>query len=254
MEIKRFSKVISVVLMILLVYTPFVFSMDTPVAILGDAVGSGSAEMKTAFDRWVSIANKSYPIVDGSNLRSGEGRMSVVIRDGVKMEVGKNSDIIVNGSRGNYTIHLLSGGIGFFVPQGIAFSVATPTSIIKVQAKASNVQRVTFISGDTTEGLVIYDGKRTKVISVDGTLMVEDITGKGMQMLTSGNSIYVDEMGNASRVTPVQLPEAEEGGSNLTKLLTIIGIGVGLGVGAVLLFSGNGNGDGGEGHASPSIP
>jgi hypothetical protein len=59
-----------------------------------------------------------------------------------------------------------------------------------------------------------------------------------------------------SRVTPVQLAEGE-GGSDLTKLLTIIGIGVGLGVGGLLLFggsSGGGDGDGDEEPASPSIP
>jgi hypothetical protein len=257
-EFKRFSKVISMVLIILLIYTPFVFSMDTSVAILGDVVGNGSAEMKTAFDRWISVAGKSYPIVDGSNLRSGEGRMSMVLRDGVRLEVGKNSNTIVNGSRGNYTIHLLSGSVGFIVPEGISFSVATPTSNVKVQSKTSNVRRITLVSEDNTRGLVIYDGKGTKVISVGGILMVEDTTGKGMQMLTSGNSLYVDEMGigNASRVTPVQIAEGE-GGSDLTKLLTIIGIGVGLGVGGLLLFggsSGGGDGDGDEEPASPSIP
>ena len=249
------SKILSAVLIILLIYTPFAFSMDTPVTILGDVVGSGSAEMKTSFDKWISVAGKPYPISDGSNLRSGEGRISVTIRDGVKMEVGKNSNIIINGSRRNYANHLLSGGMGFMVPQGISFSVATPTSIVKVQTRTSHVQKISFISEENTRGLVIFDGKGTRVLSVGGILMVEDATGKGMQMLTSGNSLYVDEMGigSASRVTPVQLAE-EEDENDSRKLLAIIGItgAVIAAAGAGFLVSGGKGGD--EKPVSPKAP
>ncbi len=219
------SKILPAVLTILLIYTPFAFSLNTPVTILGDAVGSGSAEMKTSFDKWISVAGKPYPISNGSNLRSGEGRISVTIRDGVNMEVGRNSNIIINGSRRNYTIHLLSGGMGFMVPQGVSFSVVTPTSIVKVKTRTSHVRKITFTSEDNTRGLVMFDGKGTRVLSVGGILMVKDTAGKGMQMLTSGNSLYVDEkgIGSASRVTPAQLAE-EEDDDDSRKLLVLIGI------------------------------
>lgn len=247
------SKILPAVLIVLLIYTPFAFSMDTPVTILGDAVGSGSAEMKTSFDKWISVAGKPYPISDGSNLRSGEGRITVTMKDGVKMEVRKNSNIIINGSRGNYAIRLLSGSIGFMVPQGISFSVATPTSTVKVQTGTGPVQKTSFISKDNTRGVVIFDGKGTSVLSIVGTLMVEDATGKGMLMLPSGNSLYVDEMGisSASRVIPVQLAEEE---NDSRKLLAIIGI-AGAGIAAAgFLVSGGGGGGGDEEPVSPKAP
>jgi hypothetical protein len=74
-----------------------------------------------------------------------------------------------------------------------------------------------------------------------------------MQMLTSGNSLYVDEMGigSASRVTPVQLAE-EEDENDSRKLLAIIGITGAVIAAAGFLVSGGKGGD--EKPVSPKAP
>jgi hypothetical protein len=252
MGTKKVKCMISVAVIFFL-YSSQVFSMNSSLAALGEVMGSGNAEMKTAFDRWLTITSKAYPIVDGANLKSGKGRMSVVMSDGVTVEIGADSYAIINGSIGNYVINLSSGGVAFSIPKSISFSVITPTSIVRVQSTESRIHKVNMSAKDATKGAVIYDGKGTKVISVDGTLMVEDTTGKGMQVLTAGNSIYVDEIGNASRVTAIDLAETEEAGSDDTKLLKIIGItGAVLGVG--IIAAALGGGGGGDGSASPSTP
>jgi hypothetical protein len=252
---KRKVKCMISVAVIFFLYCSQVFSMNSSLAAIGEVMGSGNAEMKTAFDRWLTITGKSYPIVDGANLKSGKGRMSVVMRDGVTVEIGADSFVIINGSTGNYTINLSSGGVAFSIPESISFSVITPTSIVRVQSADKGTQKVNVSTDYYARGAVIYDGKGTKVISVDGTLMVEDTTGKAMQILTAGNSIYVDETGNALRITPAQLSETEKAGSDDTKLLKIIGItGAVLGVGIIAAALSGGGGDGGDGSASPSRP
>lgn len=254
MSIKKVKCIISVAVIFFL-YSSQVLSMNTSLAALGEVMGSGNAEMKTAFDRWLTITGKSYPIVDGANLKSGKGRISVVMKDGVTVEMGSDSYAIINGSIGNYIINLSSGGIAFTVPKGISFSVTTPTSIVRVQSTDKGIQKVNMSNDLNANGAVIYDGKGTKVISVDGTIMVEDTTGKGTLILTAGNSIYVDEIGNASRVTPVDLAETETGESGKTNWLKIIGItGAVLGVGIIAAALSGGGGGGGDGSASPSSP
>jgi hypothetical protein len=254
MGTKKVKCMISVAVIFFL-YSSQVFSMNSSLAALGEVMGSGNAEMKTAFNRWLTITGKSCPIVDGANLKSGKGKMSVVMRDGVTIEVGADSYAIINGSIGNYVIKLSSGGVAFSIPKSISFSVITPTSIVRVQSADKGIQKVNTSTDYYAKGAVIYDGKGTKVISVGGTFMVEDTTGKGMQILTSGNSIYVDEIGNASRVTPVQLSETEEAGSDDTKLLKIIGItALVLGGGIAVAAAMSGGDGGGDGSASPSRP
>ena len=254
MSIKKVRCIISVAV-IFFFYSSQVFSMNSSLAALGEVMGSGNAEMKTAFDRWLTVTGKSYPIVDGANLKSGEGRMSVAMRDGVTVEIGANSHAIINGSTGNYTINLLSGGVAFNIPKSISFSVTTPTSIVRVQSADKGFQKVNKSTDYHARGAVIYDGKGTKVISVGGTLMVEDTNGKGMQILTSGNSVHIDETGSTSRVTPVEPAETEKSGSAETSWLKIIGItGAILGVGVMAAALSGGGGDGGDGSASPSEP
>jgi hypothetical protein len=182
------------------------FSMEPSVTILGDVVGKGSTEMKTAFDKWISVSDKAYPLIDGAHLRSGDGMMSSIFRDGARMEVGKNAEITVSGSRGNYTIDLGKGKIAFSLPQGIFFSVTTPTATIQTQVQPNMIQRVS-TSQDYVRGSVGYDGKGTTVTAVSGTLMVKDAKGTAAHTVTAGNSIYIAGAESGRRATPAQLAE-----------------------------------------------
>ena len=62
MGTKKVKCMISIAVIFFL-YSSQVFSMNSSLAALGEVMGSGNAEMKTAFDRWVTITGKSYPIV-----------------------------------------------------------------------------------------------------------------------------------------------------------------------------------------------
>ncbi|MFA5354658.1 MAG: hypothetical protein WC291_10545 [Thermodesulfovibrionales bacterium] len=231
------------------------FALDRPAAVLGDVVGNGKAELKGGVGNWMSVEGRSFPVVDGASLRSGEGSASMVMRDRVKMQLGRDSEATVHGSVGAYSIMLAKGSLGFSVPRGISFTVTTPTSVVQVPTSAGPIQKVSHAAPDSVRGMVIFDGKGTKVVSVSGDLMVKDLSGTGHQLLAAGDSLYLDSRG-ASAVVPVQLNgggENGDNGSNDTNALLTGGIMAGLTIGGFLAVDSGFNGGGGQ-PASPSVP
>lgn len=201
MNARRLRCGVAFVLGVVFFCSQLVFAVEPSVSILGDVFGSGKAEMKTAFDRWVPVSGKTFPVIDGANLRSGKGMMSLIFRDSVRMEVGKNSEVVVSGSRGNYTIELNKGQVAFSVPQGISFSVKTPTSTIQTKAPGM-IQKVSMVSQNDTKGVVTYDGKGTRITSLNGTLSVRSGLGLQVQTVSAGNALYIEgkDSGNVRNV------------------------------------------------------
>ncbi len=198
--------IFAIVLGLSLLCSQLVFAVQPSISILGDVVGSGKTEMKTAFDRWIPISGKTFPVIDGANLRSGDGIMSLIFRDSARMDVGKNSDVIVTGARGNYAIDVKIGQIAFAVPKGISFSVKTPTSTIQTQASTDLIRKVSFSSQDDVKGVVTYDGKGTRITAINGTLVVKSGLGVKLQTLSAGDAIYIarKDTGNIIKVQPVE--------------------------------------------------
>lgn len=206
MSAVKAKSILAIVLGISLFCSQLVFAMEPSISILGDVVGSGRAEMKTAFDKWISVSGKTYPVIDGANLRSGDGMMSLILRDAVRIEVGKKSEITVSGSRGNYSVNVTGGQIAFSVPKGISFSVKTPTSIVQTKASTDLIQKVSLTSQDDVKGIVTYDGKGTRVTAINGTLVVKSGLGVQLQTVTAGNAIYIEGK-DIGIIRNVQLPD-----------------------------------------------
>ncbi len=205
---KNVSGFVSVIsLIFFLSDSQLAFSMEPSVTILGDVVGKGATEMKTAFNKWISISDKAYPVMDGSHLRSGDGMMSSIFRDGARMEVGKNSEIIVTGTRGNYAVDLSKGKIAFSLPLGISFSVTTATATIQTQVRPNMIRTVSTTSQDYVRGSVGYDGRGTSITAVSGTLLVKDARGVAAYTVAAGNSIYIAGTESGHRAAPAQLAQ-----------------------------------------------
>ncbi len=208
--------VISLTLAALFLTARFAYPVE-PAAILGDVVGKGKTEMKTAFDKWISISDKAYPLMDGSYLRSGDGMMSSIFRDGARMEIGKNSEIIVTGARGTYAVELSKGKIAFSIPRGISFSVTTPTATVQTQVQPNIIQKVSTTSQDYIRGTVGYDEKGTTITALSGTLVVSDSRGAATRTLSAGNSLYISGSESGFRPVPVQLAEVQTNGNTNPK-------------------------------------
>jgi hypothetical protein len=208
---QRHKGIISIVTISLLLFSQVALSMETSLNIIGDVVGKGVTEMKASTNRWISVSGKSFPILDGSNLRSKDGTMSVAFKDGVRLETGKNSDFIVNGSKGNYAITLAMGSIAFTVPQGVSFSVTTPNGTIMPQTSPHTIQKVSDTPQENVRGVVLYDSKGTKVMTVSGILMVKNVKGAGVQTVTAGNSLFIANEETERRIVPAQLAQPAPG-------------------------------------------
>lgn len=180
---------------VLLLFAQFAFSAEPAITILGDVIGNGVTSMQTAFTQGISVSGKPYPVIDGAHLKVGDGSMSIVFRDGAKLEAGKYTDFKVAGSKGSYSITMESGTVGFSVPQGVAFSVTTPTSTIQAHSAAPMIQKVSLSShAQVVRGVVSYTDKGTKVIAVSGTLMVRSGVGVAAQTVSEGNAIFIEKM------------------------------------------------------------
>ncbi|MCL5023282.1 MAG: FecR family protein [Nitrospirae bacterium] len=210
---RRYRGIIAVFAGIVLLFGQLAFAMEPSVAILGDIVGKGSTEMRTAFGKWISVSGRAYPLIDGANLRSAEGSMSSIFRDGARIEIGRNSEIIVAGAKGNYTVDLKKGKIAFSIPEGVRFSVITPTSSVQTGLESNMIRTVNTASRDFTRGTVGYDGKGTTVTVLSGTLMVRDAKGAGIRKVAAGNSLYVAGADTGYRPEPAQLLPTENKGN-----------------------------------------
>ena len=201
----RFMFFISVAAGVLLLFAQFAFSSESTITILGDVIGNGNTSMQTAFTQGISVSGKPYPVIDGAHLKVGDGSMSLVFRDGAKLEAGKYTDFKVAGSKGNYSIIMESGTVGFSVPQGIAFSVTTPTSTIQAHSAAPMIQKVSLSShGQVVKGVVSHTDKGTKVMAVSGTLMVRSGIGVAAQTVSEGNAIYIEKT-DSGRIRTAQM-------------------------------------------------
>jgi hypothetical protein len=209
---RAITSIITAITAAFLLFSQLAFAMDPSVAVLGDVVGKGATEMKTAFNKWISVSDKAYPLINGAHLRSGDGVMSSLFRDGARMEIGKNSEIIVTGARGNYAVDLGKGKIAFSLPQGVSFSVMTPTAAVQTQVLPNMIQNVS-TAQDYVRGTVGYDGRGTTIAALSGTLMVKDSKGAAAHTVTAGNSIYIAGTESGYRSSPAQLAQVEGKGS-----------------------------------------
>lgn len=203
----RSKGLIALIVVLAFILTSQVALAGPTIHVLGDAVGSGKAEMKTAFDKWLSVTGKAYPVVDGTTFRTLEGAVSVMLRDGVRMEMGKQTTLIVNGAQGNYTVAVNSGTLGFTVPVGTAFSVITPTATVLVQQGEGAVGKAGLTPGETVRGVVVCDAKGTKVMSLNGTFLVRNGNGVGTQLLASGSAVYVNCTDSGLSIKQAQLAD-----------------------------------------------
>ncbi len=212
MSVRKMSLFITMLLSVFLLCGRLAFAAQPSINILGDVVGSGTAEMKTAFNQWISVSGKTYPVIDGATFRSKDGNMSLIFRDSVRMEVGKNSEIVVSGSRGSYAVSMNSGQIIFSVPRGVSFSVKTPTSTVQTREASALIRKVSLSSQDDIKGVISYDGKGTKITAISGTLTVRSGMGVQLQSVAAGNAIYIEGKDSAN-IRTVQLAGGATGGA-----------------------------------------
>lgn len=219
-------RVIALMAIVSLLSSQLVFSMEPSLKVLGTVTGRGEAKVGTSFNNWLDINGRSYPCFNGMHLKTGDGSAAINLKNGVRLETGKESEIIFSQESMDYSVNLIEGGLSFSVPEGVSLSVITPTASIST----TPINATKKVSSDslTIKGIVIFDGKGTKVISLSGAITVRDINGASSHVVNPGNAVYLAN--EKTSVRSVVLPSEAIGGSSLSAALpAIIGSAVVLG-------------------------
>lgn len=174
----------------LLMYSPLVQATEGGSKVLGTVVGMGDSRMKAALDRWVPVDEKSRPVVDGTALKTEKGSMSILMKDGVAIDMSKGTELLVGGTISNYAMQLQLGSITFKVYEGIGLSVTTPSTTVVVQRVSAAADNARRSFKDEISGIITHDGKETQVICLRGKFGVVPANAE-TRVLTEGNTVAV---------------------------------------------------------------
>jgi hypothetical protein len=172
-------------------YSPLLLAATGTSPVLGSVVATGNASMKAGIDRWMSVDQKTHPVVDGTALKTEEGTTSITMKDGATIEMGKKTDLVVNGALGNYSMRLQQGTMAFKVYEGIGLFVTTPNTSVVIQRVAGTVEKAHHTFKDEISGIVTHDGKDTQVICLRGKFSVTQANAETWT-LTEGNSVMAE--------------------------------------------------------------
>jgi ferric-dicitrate binding protein FerR (iron transport regulator) len=175
----------------LLAYSPVALAAEGAPRLLGTVVASGNASMKAGLDRWVPVDEKTHPVVDGTCLKTEDGAMSVTMKDGASVEIGKRTDLVIGGALSDYSMKLQLGTIAFKIYQGTGLSVTTPSTSVVVQRVSGSVENTRHTFKDEINGIITYDGKETQVICLRGKFTVMQAAAE-TTTLTEGNTVTVE--------------------------------------------------------------
>jgi ferric-dicitrate binding protein FerR (iron transport regulator) len=176
----------------LFLYCPLVLAAADSPRVLGTVVASGNASMKAGLDRWMPVDQKTYPVMDGTALKTEEGTTSITMKDGATIEMGKRTDLLVNGALSNYFMRLQHGMIAFKVYEGIGLSVTTPSTSVVVQRVSGTVEKMRHTIKDEISGIITHDGKDTQVYCLRGKFSVMQAAAETM-VLSEGNRVAVED-------------------------------------------------------------
>ena len=158
----------------------------------GQAQGAGSAEMRTN-SGWIGISGKAYPLISGSELVTGKGEISIMLKNGARMEAGKDTELVVSYVKGNYLVLVQRGTIKYDVPQSARLSIATANSKVTVYALSKGFVGV---------------GKDTYVKSIAGNATVNGVNAHGAVAVKAGETIRVAQANGIASFTQVAYDEA----------------------------------------------
>jgi hypothetical protein len=219
--------------------------------VLGDVVPSGNGGVIET-DGKTTALKKSEPLFSKSTYSTPDGgKLSFLLSDGTRLELGGNSRMFISGSAGECAVTLMKGELAFHVPKDSSLMVQTTEAKMEIPGFRIKEERI---------GLISRIEKKTRVSSEQGDIVLTSSdSDTELIKITSGESVILETQTQGDReVLAIQKGELEkpgEGLSSQTKLLLYIGGAVVAG-GAIAAMAGGGGGGGGGSSppASPSSP
>jgi hypothetical protein len=175
---------------------------------IGTVLGIGQAELESMPGKMTTLDTNTYPLFPDSRLRTRDGRISVTLRDGCRIEAYKNSELSIRGGKETYWIDLERGSIAFSFPFTSSVTIITPSATIETGPSAL-IKRVDYTKEGNLKGVILIDEKsNTQVISISGEIVVRDSRGN-LQILASGKGLYISA--DPYKIIPAQAIEDTKG-------------------------------------------
>lgn len=183
----------------ILLLAAFSFSITAPVsaqsiAVLGEVKANGKVFLESTGGQWLS-APATYPLLQNTGIRTDDGSAALYFRDGSRIDLAKNSLALIDGSSGQYTVHMSKGMLAFNIAPGASLFVQTASASVSVNGKNSVVQKVSLEKSGRVLGVISATEKGTEVRSISGRVAIE-VTPAETKLLSSGESIFVDANSN----------------------------------------------------------
>jgi ferric-dicitrate binding protein FerR (iron transport regulator) len=175
--------------------------------IIGQVAVTGEGRILLDSGKWSKI-DKVYPVTDNSRFKTKKGRMSFVFKDSTRLEVGDSSEVVIKGKVGSYVVEVVAGKVIFSVPEGTVMIIKTPDLVGEIKSSKKMIQKVSATENTTIVG-VLYDGKRTKVVTFSGQINIKTSSGETMMRLTAGKGVEVSSTDSNIKVVQVQAIGAE---------------------------------------------
>lgn len=183
------------------VLPPSAHSVGLP---LGLATGSKEAQIALDGTQWAVLASASTPVFDGTVLRTGNGAISTLLKDGTQLELLPHTVVETLGSRGAPVIRIAVGRVLFRLPASSAMVLVTPgvryhaaakneskgQSVIKVAAPISKHSP----SDQLGEITVTREGG-SRVKLVQGEIIARPLNDPGIQIVKTGQSASIPPAG-----------------------------------------------------------
>jgi len=160
------------------------------VTVLGELQSTGKVFIGSSNGKWTP-AMPTYPLFQGTGVRTEEGSTSVFFKDGSRVDLSGNTIVSITGEVPDYSIRLAKGVIAFSIKPMSSLSVSTPSAGISVNSKDSIVQKVGHNEKSSPVlGIISTTEKGTEVRNISGKISVTS-SAAGTKTLVTGESMLV---------------------------------------------------------------
>jgi len=177
------------------------------IMVIGEARMTGKSFLKSADERWLP-APTTYPVVQDTSIRTGEGSAAVYFKDGSRVSFPRDSEGVISGSPYQYSIDLVRGRIAFNIAAGASLSVGAGSASIIIDNNKKIVRKVSYETPEHMRGVVTLGKNGLEVRSIAGMVSV-GINSSIVRDLKAGEAILINR-DNTYRVITVQAVEETE--------------------------------------------
>ncbi len=159
------------------------------VPVLGEMRTTGRVLIEESKGKWFT-AMPTYPLLEDTNIKTEGGTVSFFLKDGSRIDLGKDTTAVVGGSAGNYIISLSKGLLAFNVSSLSSCSISTPSAAISMSREKNLLQKVSSEKAERVLGVISVSEKGTEVRTISGKLHVS-ISRSESILVSAGEGIIV---------------------------------------------------------------